>query len=1841
MEKRKRIPLFYNLIAVFVLLVMLGLSTLGTPTLSSVALEQNARCGQQEHIHRDACYIGDILRCEIKAHTHSENCYLVRLSDNDINWLLQTMDESEDKSLEGVIDSAMVQALMLNDDLTAEDFQPVRLQSEDVTQLNRVIEENQIDPPVVLNEELNDTSLVYAPPQEPEEDPTEPSILETIIQATLATLVTEPSETTEATDPPETTTPATEPSEETQPATPTETTQPAETDPTQATEPETTPDPLFLWKADGKIKLPAQALPRQGQAGLYIYLDNVWACIGVINMDQQISDDGVHYSIAADAVRSALCKDLALGADTDPQQLLHYALQSPADGIVGITQVSSSVLDFGTDGTPRHFYLCRQSQARSSQITYEPVLFHTVTLDYSAADSSREDAVQYVQSGQASTLALEEEYTWQDKNGAAVTALDPVTEETTVYAQARATAPEETEPTEPPETTPSTEPTEPPPLMIVPGNASASAYAVGGSPATGTRAINFYFRLDGKNTFAGTDTLTYNNDRSNQSRKEYCSYTTAVNAYTDGTGVVTNLSTNNIGSTYYFRYNTNGSTSNFSSNAAYASSNVYFANSNAAQYAMLSSSRNSTSPVDFYTVTLDYSQAGGTNQVQYVEESLDATMTLSDDYLWYTDEAGTSPATAADLQNIQDTTTLYARPKARTVQFDSNGGSPVASQTVTYNTTATEPDAPTKAGVTFGGWYRDEALTDPFDFSTPVTGNMTLYAKWLCTAAFTDADGNTFAEPQTVTEGQSLTLPPGYTWTSSTGQVYEGGSSIPITQNITFTGVPKTYTVTFFSGGQVYRQLQDVPHNALISVPEEPSRTDYTFQGWYTDETYSQQFQFDTPVTSDLSLYAKWGFDVTLTYLDADGKPENQEVISCSDGDTVTLPAHYTWTDPANGTVYPGGSQITVSQAMSLSGAPDTYTVSFRDEAGNELYDSRTVAHGKSFLFPDAPTGRVWQASDGSQYIGGDYFGSVEQDLVFTAREATIRISYDVNFPDGAVNVVDSVPTLYGTTSATASDTVSGGQSATVRSLTSNTARREISSGNKESVTYYFHGWTVEGQDVLIPSDTVLNWATLQSYADAHGNVNLMGQWEEGSRINSVTFFVRFDSVVPDTEGNITSRPTEQYTPEIFNTHLGGLPTTDAGELSKLAIADTSADNSVTADQKIRALYGERANGIWMYEFPKDDDVFAYLKQYLEDNPTKRLTVEGETVDPNELDSAHYAIRWYVFKLEGSSWHVDGKLVKREGLIKIFKDFEGEASAFAQAEDGFYILAENGTRDANGVFTPNSADSAHFKQYVLVLDQSTANALRSTYPNAIFQQVDSRDASDHSYLWSLRNITLNEIWRITEHPNDSIEGYSFYAEYSIHDTDGGLTAIAEYGSQATVVGKTFALDEDPDQCMTVDFTNYYYNDHAILLKKEDAATGEGIGSAGFNFIQKDNILSFETSGDSVYSQNPNVENTDIVTAGNGYVSIDGFSYQYGADSNTGDRGRILIRESIVPDGYGWAATVELGLDSNDNVYIAKITTVDGTEVPQSDWSKYAELPRNDVLIIKNHVTELVSVTANKVWNTNVPQDSVEVVLQANGQNAASVFPGLKNAQVVLNAANGWTHTWENLPRYASGKQVSWGIKEVVIGGVPTLSDGTTFANWIPVYSSGTATDTDGDGDTDNWAFTVTNYSKSPKLIVTKVGPGGEGLPGAVFTLEQVELTGGSWQKVSGTATLSQTSDSSGQLTFENLVGTYIYRLTEVKAPDSYIILVDPIVFSVDGDGNIVQWDEEGNQIPITSDFVVHNSPYHLTIQNLIAVELPETGGMGRQVYTLCGLALMLGALLLYFIPHRKERNHRS
>lgn len=66
------------------------------------------------------------------------------------------------------------------------------------------------------------------------------------------------------------------------------------------------------------------------------------------------------------------------------------------------------------------------------------------------------------------------------------------------------------------------------------------------------------------------------------------------------------------------------------------------------------------------------------------------------------------------------------------------------------------------------------------------------------------------------------------------------------------------YTVTFDSDGGSEIATQTVPAGSTVAEPVAPTKTDYVFDGWYSDSELTTEYDFSTPVNADITLYAKW-----------------------------------------------------------------------------------------------------------------------------------------------------------------------------------------------------------------------------------------------------------------------------------------------------------------------------------------------------------------------------------------------------------------------------------------------------------------------------------------------------------------------------------------------------------------------------------------------------------------------------------------------------------------------------------------------------------------------------------------------------------------------------------------------------------------------------------------------------------------------------------------------------------------------------------------------------------------------------------------------------------------------
>ena len=196
-------------------------------------------------------------------------------------------------------------------------------------------------------------------------------------------------------------------------------------------------------------------------------------------------------------------------------------------------------------------------------------------------------------------------------------------------------------------------------------------------------------------------------------------------------------------------------------------------------------------------------------------------------------------------------------------------GTAPAAQTV-YSGVAnalTEPTAPTAQGYDFGGWYRDAACTEAFDFTAALDDDVTVYAKWTALA-------------------NTITFDLGGKGSAISNQTVYSGNTVP---------------------------EPDVQFDGSDGI-----------EGWYTDAGRTTPYDFATVVDHSFTLYVKWaaagtatismtnGEGGTATLTNAKGQTFNdgkvmpgEYTLTVTPDDGYSFSGTYTLTDRSSGTSYP------------------------------------------------------------------------------------------------------------------------------------------------------------------------------------------------------------------------------------------------------------------------------------------------------------------------------------------------------------------------------------------------------------------------------------------------------------------------------------------------------------------------------------------------------------------------------------------------------------------------------------------------------------------------------------------------------------------------------------------------------------------------------------------------------------------------------------------------------------------------------------------------------------------------------------------------------------------------
>jgi uncharacterized repeat protein (TIGR02543 family) len=239
-----------------------------------------------------------------------------------------------------------------------------------------------------------------------------------------------------------------------------------------------------------------------------------------------------------------------------------------------------------------------------------------------------------------------------------------------------------------------------------------------------------------------------------------------------------------------------------------------------------------------------------------------------------TEESETTEVPSATVEGEAEKNSV--QPKASneevTVTFI-NGSSLYKQSQVIANNTVAYPGTPqlSEGQSNFLGWYTDPEAAVPFDFNTPVTNSITLYARFSNSylIQFKDQTGKVI-DSKEIEQGQSipettaeLTPPQGQYFSywyveGDTTQIPFSFETATASKDLVL--VPEfasERTVLFISEGTQVdpAYIQD---REKVSKPSDPTREGWTFSHWSTEQSGSTPYNFDAPVTDSLVLYAVW-----------------------------------------------------------------------------------------------------------------------------------------------------------------------------------------------------------------------------------------------------------------------------------------------------------------------------------------------------------------------------------------------------------------------------------------------------------------------------------------------------------------------------------------------------------------------------------------------------------------------------------------------------------------------------------------------------------------------------------------------------------------------------------------------------------------------------------------------------------------------------------------------------------------------------------------------------------------------------------------------------------------------
>jgi uncharacterized repeat protein (TIGR02543 family) len=432
---------------------------------------------------------------------------------------------------------------------------------------------------------------------------------------------------------------------------------------------------------------------------------------------------------------------------------------------------------------------------------------------------------------------------------------------------------------------------------------------------------------------------------------------------------------------------------------------------------------------------------------------------------WATNSSGTGTVYTVGnkLTMGSDVINLFAvwKPVTYYVVFDDQDATtPVSPDSIAVafpdTCVKTLPTAPAKTGYLFGGWYTSKNGTGSlFSATTRVSGRMTVFANWLSyfsigyngnsnTAGSVPSDTAKYLSGAVArAKTNSNLVKTGFTfanWNSTnngSGKFYAANDTILIGKNAIV--LYATWRATILFDGQGATTAPNpasvsfyFPDTLINTFPSNPSRTGYTFTGWYTATSGGTAFTATTKVTASDTVFARWSIDsYTITYNgngntggtapSATTHNYNTSATAAAPGTLVRSGYRFAgWNTAVNGsgTAYAAGAGIVVSTDITLYAqwaTIESFTITFdkNSTAATGSMLSQSLESGATAalrLNSYSYTGHMftgWATSAGGAVVfanGADYTMENSDDTLYAVwqQNASHTVTFNKNSASAA-----------------------------------------------------------------------------------------------------------------------------------------------------------------------------------------------------------------------------------------------------------------------------------------------------------------------------------------------------------------------------------------------------------------------------------------------------------------------------------------------------------------------------------------------------------------------------------------------------------------------------------------------------------------------------------------------------------------------------------------------------------------------------------------------------------------------------------------------------------------------